>query len=291
VTLPESRGGEDGLKKKLDGLIEFEEAVAVCRWPVATVYHLDHGEIRPWEPEEFNQIEAPPTFKWTSTKPLANPDLLRSFVGLNKASNRKVLRWVENHGLLWPLEPTSGLHLEDDSLNQAPITVERFREEVHRVRDALTLCEALEANRFDVLRNRISLSDNGAYKDVLVDGEPVPAIVKDRNLPATGLSDTEVRIFARAGLHRLIETNIASVRHSFHQSPGARRPRLAARIPDLATAIWYQLALFVCDSRPTRICPSCGAPYKQKRRDQTTCGTARCRKAEERARKRASPGS
>jgi hypothetical protein len=136
------------------------------------------------------------------------------------------------------------------------------------------------------LRNRISLSDNGAYNEVLADGHPGPAIVKDRNLTAAGLSDADVRIFARAGLHRLIEANIASVRLRFHQAPKARRPRLSARIPDLATAIWYQLALFGCDARPTRVCPRCGMPYTQKRSDQTTCGTDACRKAESRAKKK-----
>jgi len=273
-------------KKRMDDLIGFDEAVAVCQWPVASVYYLTDGEIRPWGPEEFNQDEAPPVFRWTSTKPLADPDLLRSFVRLNKASKGRVLRWVEKNGLLWRLEETSALQLENGSINQAPITLESFCEEVRRVRDALTLCEALESDRLDVLRNRISLSDNGAYSEVLVDGNPVPAIVKDRDLPAAGLSDTDVRIFARAGLHRLIEANIASLHLGFHQSPGARRPRLSARIPDLATAIWYQLALFVCDARPTRVCPRCGTPYTQKRSDQTTCGTAACRKAESRAKKK-----
>ena len=37
---------------------------------------------------------------------------------------------------------------------------------VRRVRDALTFWEALESNRLDVFRNRISLLDNGAYSDV-----------------------------------------------------------------------------------------------------------------------------
>jgi hypothetical protein len=33
---------------------------------------------------------------------------------------------------------------------------------------------------------RISLSDNGAYKDVLVDGNPVPAILNNPSLPGAG---------------------------------------------------------------------------------------------------------
>ena len=121
---------------------------------------------------------------------------------------------------------------------------------------------------------------------MLVDGNPVPAIVTDRNLSSAGLSDTDVCIFTRAGLHRLIEGSIASVSLGVHQAPGARRRRLSARIPDLATAIWFQLALFVCDSRPTRICPRCGMPYTQKRSDQTTCGSDACCQAERRAKKK-----
>ena len=58
------------------------------------------------------------------------------------------------------------------------------RSVVWRVRDALTVCEALESYRLNVLRNRISLSDNGAYNEVLVDDNPVPAVVKIAISPA-----------------------------------------------------------------------------------------------------------
>jgi hypothetical protein len=88
------------------------------------------------------------------------------------------------------------------------------------------------------------------------------------------------------GLNHLIEANIPPLPVRFLPLPGAKRPLLSMRLPDLSSAIWYQLALFRGDSRPSRVCPRCRMPYKQKRSDQTTCGTERCRKAESRAKKK-----
>jgi hypothetical protein len=270
-------------RKRLEGLVGFDEAVSVCQWQVAERYFVYGGEIQP---------DREAWWKWTMDKPLADPNLFLGFSHLGARGDdlpeNAILRWVHRHGLLWLKDPNEDrLSIE----NQAPITLGEFREEARRAYEALTLLVAIRSENFDAIRPRIGRVranppgklGTGGLVDVYLDGQPIPvALEADRELDGK-----DVRVAAIAGLEWFVKSRLRDVELDFdhfsgHPRPGeAYRPRLTVSIPDLHGAIWYQFACLMADTRPVKHCVVCDQPIPRPRKNRETCSDA-CRQAKHR---------
>lgn len=278
--------------RRVRGLLDFHDEVSWCVWPVAEEYHLyADGEIRP-------DYEA--GWKWTMDKPLADPNLFKRFADLGARGDAlpetAILRWVRKHGLLQYDDPDAdrlSLH------NQAPITVDEFKEEARRAYEALTLFEAIHRKNHDAIRVRLSRRrldppgrpGRGTNADVYLDDRPIPIVAQ-----ADGeLSDQHVLLMAKVGLEWLVQGSIRGVEWRFDHGTGhprpqeVYRPRLVPSIPDLYRAMWFQFALLMEDKRPVKFCVICEGPVFHPRRDQKTC-SARCRKEKSRREKKGHEG-
>lgn len=91
-----------------------DDLPAACLWPVAAEgYRLEkreHDPVGGWR-EKYKQIEPVNPDNWLPSAPLADPELLVSFVKLGASeqpSESKCLRWVQKHGLLKRLDEKHG---------------------------------------------------------------------------------------------------------------------------------------------------------------------------------------
>jgi hypothetical protein len=171
-------------RKKMAGLIGDDEAVSLCQWPVANRYWEYRGRI---------QADPDAGWKWTMTKPLADPNLFRTFSNLGARGGdlpeATILTWVRKHGLLRLRDPNAHPFYTDDKIliNQAPISLDEFRREVRRAYEALTLFEAIRSEDVDALRARIrreridppNKPGTGGLADMFVDDRRVPIIELD----------------------------------------------------------------------------------------------------------------
>ncbi len=273
--------------KRMRGLISRWEALDACIWQVAEGYVVYDGEIRPdyeaggWKTEWY--------------RPLADQNLFLSFSRLgalgNELSEAAILNWVRKRGLLQLKDQNEDRRSLD---NQAPITLSAFREEADQAYKALTLFNAIRSGDFDALRSRISyvpvdplgrpVKSGDAY--VHVDGSPVPMM----RMAGSETSDVFVRIEAIHGLEYFVSSRLTGLNLYFDAESGHARPRevyrpkLALNIPDLWRAIWYQFALLMSDTRPTKFCEFCEGPIFHPRSNQRTCSDA-CRQAKRRRQK------
>lgn len=267
----------------MSGLVGFDEAIDACVWQVAEWYQVYDEEIRP-------DLQA----GWDSTmyRPLADPNLFLGFARLGRPGDDLpeafILRWVRKHGLMRPKDSGKDrLSLE----NQTPLGLNDFRHEARRAHQASTLFAAIHAENWKVIRSRIEFrpldlpGTAGESGSVIVylDGLPTPVVRNaGRDLP-----DQEVRMIAVNFLEGFVEEKLKDVRLGFdHYSGHPRpreiyRPRLVFRVPDLYSAIWYQFARLMADTRPAKLCEVCEGPIFRPRRDQKSCGAA-CRQAKRR---------
>jgi hypothetical protein len=270
--------------KRVRVSLDVNDAVSWCVWPVAKEYYLySNGEIKP---------DYGAGWKRTMDKPLFYSNLFKSFADLGARGDAlpgaAILRWVRRHGLLRFIDPDGyGLALD----NQAPITVDEFKEEARLAYEALTLYGAIHRKDHNAIRVRLRRErwdppgrpGEGTSADVYLDGRPIPATIH-----ADGeLSDDEALGLAKVGLESLVQDRIKGVEWRLDRFSGHPRPqevyrtRLVPRVPDLHRAIWFQLALLMEGTRPVKFCEICEGPMFRPRRDQMTC-SAQCRKAKSR---------
>ncbi len=277
--------------KKMRGLISFDDAVSLCGWAVAEKYY-EYGETI------YPDREA--GWKWTTDKPLADSNLFLSFSRLGgrgeNLPNAAILRWIHKHGLLWLKDPNANRFSFD---NQAPITCSEFREEARRAYEALTLFEAIDSKNCDELRSRISKKrtyppdgpGEGDAADVYLDGLPIPMSRR----ASSELDDEDALLAAQVGLEWFVKVRLRGLDLSFDRFSGHPGPqevyrhRLVFSIPDLYSAIWYQFACLMGDSRPIKFCEACGAPMFHAHQGKKVCDKT-CRQRKHRQ-KKASPQS
>jgi len=273
------------------GLIDFGDAVSWCQWPVAESYWVYRGKIQPG-PKRI--------WKWTMDKPLADPNLFKSFANLGARRNlpeAAILRWVHDHGLLWLNDPSTDKLSFD---NQKPITPDEFREEASRAYEASTLFKSIYSKDFQALHSRIKRQRRdplgkprqGTNADVYLDGQPIPMV----SGVDSEMADEYVLLAAKVGLEGSVKMRIRGVgwdfnHHSGHPRPlEVYRPTLVPSIPDLYSAIWFQFGLLMNDARPVKFCEVCDSPIFRPRRNQKVCSGSRCR-TEKSRRKKAREGS
>ena len=291
-----------GLQGEMVGLLSGETAKEVCLWFRARDYRIFGGTICPYHPRERGP-------RWIY--PLTNSDLFLSFTRLErgrKPFEERVLSWVRENGLLRRQDYSEG-HYSDgtknDEINQQPITLTGFRDEVLLANNALRLFKQLRSGDYDALRARIGLKripaedsskDSGYHSEkrmetasafVLMDGIDTPVDV----LADEPLTDKVVHERAADVLEFLVEQKLTRMgmiftRDAWHPRPLSTmlsevpyRPRLTPRCPDLETALWFQFASLIGDKRPLRECSEC---------DETFVGPERRKTCSDRCRKRRS---
>jgi hypothetical protein len=280
------------------GLLSGETAKEVCVWFRAHDYRLFGGTILPSHPGERGP-------RWIY--PLTNSDLFLSFARLErgrKPFEERVLSWVRENGLLRRQDYDEGHYsdgMKDDEINQQPITLTGFRDEVLLANNALRLFKQLRSGDYDALRARIGLqriyaddpSKDSGYNSgkrmetarafVLMDGIETPVDVSADE----PLTDDVVHRWAAEALESLVEQKLTRMgmiftRHTWHPRPTSTilgevpyRPRLTPRCPDLETALWFQFASLIGDKRPLRECSECNDTFVGAERAKTC--SVRCR--------------
>ena len=286
-------------KKQMGELIGQDEAMEIIGWPVAPDYEIKHGIIYPKGGLRYRHPS------------LTDPDLFLSFARLaahGGPSDDRILKWVRKYGLLRKARPESILwELEEDveleverfgrpqvltieahQVNQAPMSVEEFREETRHAYTCLRLLESIRSGDTDSLRSRMSFKrldppgkpGQGSTKQVILGGHPIPFTF------STELTDEGVLDAAEYGLECIVEAQLQDVRLRFaaDNQAASRRTRLAPDCPDLCSALYYQLARLIVDERPWTNCANCGRPMILTRPNRKTCGDA-CRQAKRRRNK------
>jgi len=137
-------------------------------WPRAERYRIVQGTIyadgerlaeddRPYDenrkPRKYINLT-----RWS---PLSDPQLFQSFArlaSLNGPSDKRILKWVHEHGLLHRTDTTlSGdAFMPDGGVNQAPMAVLDFRAEVSFLRALLELYVQIREHRTNEIEHRIS---------------------------------------------------------------------------------------------------------------------------------------
>ena len=114
-------------------------------WPVAMSYRIISGSIYAFNPQPIFEIDEERSLE--TDQFFADSDLLFSFARLGargEPSEKSILDWVKKHGLLERKDEKDDALLSDrgengSEVNQAPITLERFRAEVLCAYQLLTL--------------------------------------------------------------------------------------------------------------------------------------------------------
>jgi hypothetical protein len=222
--------------------------------------------------------------------PFQKPDLFLSFTRLvarGKPSNESILGWVSEYGLLRRLE--DGDQDKDDKdqgpaireLNQAPEPVENFVGEALKARSTLNLYTDLGSGGIDDLRRRIGiLRDKNERLELLSDLDTYFVESWGKEADKVGHTDSSgFGLMASVQLKATVMGKIEKVRPALYSdiglySPFDRyRPTPSWECPDLISAIYLQLYLWIIEGLPMRRCviPTCGTPFPMTRRDKKVC--------------------
>lgn len=292
-----------GMQREMAGLLSSETAKEVCLWFRANDYRVFGGKIHPYHSGQRGP-------RWVY--PLTNPDLFLSFTrlgGRGKPFEQQLLSWVRENGLLRRKDYEEGHYSDgtkDDEIDQEPMTLTEFRDEVTLANNALKLFMQLRGSDYEALRARISRQRihaeepgkvSGYYTgkrmetaraSVLVDGIETPVDV----LADEPLTDEFVHEWAADALEFLVEQKLTRMgmiftRDMWHPRPTSTmlgevpyRSRLTPRCPDLETALWFQFASLIGDKRPLRECSECHETFVGPERAKTC--SDRCRQARSR---------
>ena len=267
---------------KFDWLFDREEFRAGLSWPVAEHYSVKDDKVVVEDAGDY-----------LLTTPLEQPRLFLSFARLaarGRPSDGQILGWVSKHGLL-ELREEGRRPFYDDEINQAPIGLEDFAKEALEARSALTLYTDLSSGGVQALKKRIRATGEAIHRfDPTSD---VDQYLHERwhTLPAdSSPMDYNLWFDATAVLRNAVTTKVARVRpalwteHLF-QGIHAERPLKGKssrayelsqswQCPDLLSAMYLQLYLWITDSLPMRRCenPGCQMPFPATRRNKRYCG-------------------
>ena len=311
-------------------------------WPVAVSYRILGGEIYADNPQP---IFVKDSERYSDTiQSFANPDLFFSFAQLGvrgEPSEKSILRWVSKHGLLERANEKDGVLLIDEvkeirlnlstanlsesqlsgkdlrgadfsfEVNQAPITVERFRTEVLCAHQLLTLYMDIKEENFAALQDIIygtadqrhlssywphtpptDLEKHFAYNTEIY-SKKREIMLRARKYVVPGPDDPERSTFlghldvgkAIDALQTIVRNYLANVRLDFVWSWFSFQPWMSDYrmtrswyCPDLLSAMYLQFYLLITDFEPMRRCenPACGMPFPATRKNKRFCN-ATCR--------------
>jgi hypothetical protein len=262
-------------------------------WLVASEY-----EIVPELPESrFEKIVVKKVDPKDTYVPFQKPDLFVSFArlaGKGKPSNERILGWVGRYGLLRKAQDEGqgkdkknkdrGLAIRE--LNQAPELVEDFVGEALQVRSVLDLYTDLNSGTIDDLRRRIGvLRNKRARGGRLSDLDAYFVESWGQEADRVGYPDSSsLGLMASVNLEASVMKKLENVHPSLYSdfgissSFGSYKPTPTWECPDLISAIYLQLYLWIVEGLPMRRCaiPSCRTPFPMKRSDKQVCSDS-CR--------------
>ena len=307
-------------KKDMARLLEGVTAPdMVGWWPVAVSYRIYDGSIYADDPQPI--FEKDPEIDLETDGFFADPDLFFSFARLGargEPSEKSIYRWVLEHGLLKRKNEKEGALLSDtgrngSEVNQAPITVMRFRAEVLCAYQLLTLYTDIWEENVGALEAHIYGSDGTRHSSSYWPNTPSTELEKFfvthrkmylwtiegmRGLyehmgseRAEGLNVKHWDLLAALWvLQQVVENRIADVRLGFAEnylgpgflvSPRSKSDYRMSRswyCPDLLSAMYLQFYLVITDFQPMRRCqnPPCGMSFPATRKNKRFCN-ATCR--------------
>jgi hypothetical protein len=290
-------------RDEVSKLLDQEQALANCVWPVNSCYRIAGG----WIYSDGDD--------WTITRPLADPDLFLSFARLwthGEPSNNSILRWISKHGLLglkeghllWTINQRG-----ETEITQAHMIRDDFTAEALCAHQLLHLYTDIKSGNLDAIKARF----DGRYKqqESLKWGRILPDTVVDKllqahaNLAKNGHSHFQPNQWVLKNRGQWNEEDYRDVYSAadalqvyvgwrldnikLNLSPGnlftsplplgaTYRPDLRWYCADLLSAIYVQFALLISDQRPMRRCenPVCELPFPATRKNKRFCN-ATCR--------------
>lgn len=282
--------------KNFAGLLERPDVLYSDGWPVSETYKIAGGWIYPEGGSEWSAGQLQKTYE--------DPNLFLSFARLGshgEPSEKSILEWVSRYGLL---------HAQKgEFLVPAPGTVADFRANVLCAYQLLGLHVNIKTRNIDALRAMVVKAkrhpssewpttpsttvekhlaavredfaklgaeyerDVERYRKAVANGWLVPPETDD------GWSDDDVVDFASIGLRSVLKEQVGEIRlgfgeHREHPERGHETEHVAHRgydCPDLLSAIYLQLYLFITDNKPLRHCKACGEPFVLTRKDKWFC--------------------
>lgn len=261
-------------KREMGAIFDLVEALDAGGWPVAADYVILSGVIHPYRDKENRD------WKVTASRPLAAPEIFLSFARLaarGKPSEGAILAWVREHGLLRRRDAARhNLDRPHGLANQAPMKLGDFRAEAKNAYRLLRIFELYRGGDVEALRGRVRLQrisperdpdedeepPEGPFAEELLDGAPTGHITVADEV----LTEDEVLGTVLAAVHKDVDRYIASVRPAFGIGG-----RLAFRVPDLLTAMYWQFAGLVDGKQPVAICEGCGNTFVKTRSNKVVC--------------------
>ncbi len=231
----------------------------------------------------------------TTYIPFQDPNLLLSFTRLvsrGRPSEESILNWVHEYGLFRRAEKGEAQDGEDedresiDEVDQVPVSLETFVLEALQARSALHLYADLSGGGIDALRERIATL-RSKYERM----EPLSALdtyfVEEWGGEADNVGKADYRLFqlcATVELESLVTGKVKDVRpalwsdYALSPTSGRYRPMRSWECPDLISAMYLQLFLWMTEGLPMSRCaiPTCRTPFPATRRDKQVCSDS-CR--------------
>jgi hypothetical protein len=283
-------------KKKLERMFDRPEFRHVLPnfWSVASEYEIVPDESRE---DHLKKIVVKNGHPKDTYVPFQETDLFVSFIRLvarGKPSDESVLDWVGAYGLLRKAQDGVQKGVEEDKdralairgLNQAPELVGDFIAEALQARSALNLYTDLSSGSIDDLRRRI-----GGIPDKNEGGEPLSDLdfyfleKWGHEVDKVGRPDSsDLGLTSSAWLEGIVLSRIENVRPALYSdfglnsTFGSYRPTPSWECPDLISAIYLQLYLWITEGLPMRRCiiPTCGTPFPITRSNKKVCSVS-CR--------------
>ena len=279
----QKRAGIRTSREEFEGLFDLGQSLPVLSWPLHREYWIGGGRIY----GEGSDGRA--------YQPLEDPDLFRSFIRLaarGQPSETSILRWVEKHGLLRRGD-------ESEGVNQEPMSVDAFREEVRCARQLAGLFTEIRQENCPAIWAR--LTGEGEHRESRLHSNVVDSYFATFQEAATFRRpleppDHEAHLHHAVGAFEYLLSQLisdVSLRPTSHHIlydgetvrlhrhlGGTYKPVLSWRCPDLRSAIYLQLALVTTSSKPVRLCKrqGCGLPFVATRKDKVYCNDS-CRSA------------
>ena len=281
------------VKEEFENLFDPDEELfgGTFEWPPAPDYTIWQGKIYPSPGRPQGGFPAP--------NPFARTDLFYSFARLGASgepSESRIKEWVSQNGLLTRKdERLSGATvLNDNTVNQQPISVQDFRSEVSRARGVLELYGEIRRSDTMAIHRRIE-QPRSAVDQQLASYFSSDSEISWRRIMAfmevrAGLATNSVLGIADKVLAEMMSEAVAHVRpraiRGFHPPimrfvtkediVAARdnyRLQQAWHYPDLRSAMYMQFYLLATRNRPLRLCenPRCRLPFPATKKNRRFC--------------------
>lgn len=276
-------------------------------WAVANGYDVVDGQI------EVSKVGARTTYDPLGES-LKSSKLFNSFVKLRGSKRRpssdrgfqeRVHEWVHKYGLLQRQETyeTPALFLREETnqkdewdrgkerfVNQAPVSLEEFKEHVREARSTADLYLYFYRKDFAGLARWRDTLDEAERKDGDLD-KVERHILQQLRPRGNTVSDNSIALLVTwfdVFLSKKLSDVEVSMSTSWYFIKGEKyAPRRKYRYHDLISAIWLQFYLAITQGNEPRICrnSNCQAPFFPERADRVTCSDG-CRSSSRPSRKK-----